>query len=119
MWQNLVPIYVTFGKIFRLIYETLGKIILPIYDTLGKIYVPNFDTLGKICVPTFDTLGKIFFPTYDTFGKGLVLECGKTKIPNLDAAGGSGNKDIITLEVTMNDRRCTGVKKNQTLQTKY
>ena len=69
--------------------------------------------------PTFDTLGKIFVPTYDTFGKRLVLECSEAKITNLDAAGGSGNKDIITLEVTMNDRRCTGVKKNQALKTKY
>ena len=86
---------------------------------LAKSLFLSYVTFGIFFVPIYVTLGKIVVPTYDTLGKGLVLECSKPKITNLDAAGGSGNKDIITLEVTMNDRRCTCVKKNQTLKTKY
>ena len=54
--------------------------------------------------------------TYDTFSKGLVLEGGEAEVPDLDTAGGTGDEDVVALEVPVNHRGLPRVQEYKALQ---
>ena len=49
-------------------------------------------------------------------GEALVLERGQAEVAYLDAAGGSGDEDVITLQVSVDHGRDAGVQEQQSSQ---
>lgn len=47
--------------------------------------------------------------TDDTLGKGGALECGKAQVPDLDRARWARDKDVVTLEISVQDGGYPGV----------
>lgn len=54
--------------------------------------------------------------TYHTLGKGCSLEGGQAQVANLHRPCGSGDKDVVALEVPMDDGGRPGVQEQQALQ---
>lgn len=59
---------------------------------------------------------QILSRTYDALGKGGPLECSQAQVSNLDRSGRSGDEDVVTLEVPVDDGRRPGMKEMQPLQ---
>lgn len=59
---------------------------------------------------------QILSRTYDALGKGGPLEGSQTQVSNLDRSGRSGDEDVVTLEVPVDDGRRPGMKEVQPLQ---
>lgn len=54
--------------------------------------------------------------TYYTFGKRCSFQGGQTQVANLHGAGGPGDEDVVTLEVSVDDGGSPCVQKQQALQ---
>lgn len=57
-----------------------------------------------------------YFSTYNTFSEGSSFEGGQSQVPNFDRACRSGDKDVITFQVPVDDGRGSGVEKMKALQ---
>lgn len=47
--------------------------------------------------------------TNDTLGKGGALKCGQAQVPDLYGARRAGDKDVVALEISVQDRGYPGV----------
>lgn len=59
---------------------------------------------------------QILSRTYDALGKGGPLEGSQAQVSNLDRSGRSGDEDVVTLEVPVDNGRRPGMKEVQPLQ---
>lgn len=50
------------------------------------------------------------------FRVGSIFQCRQAKIANFHASSRTRNKNVITFQITMNNRRISGMQKSQTLQ---
>jgi hypothetical protein len=60
--------------------------------------------------------GHQYHRTNDASGKRLLFQSGKSKITNFHGACGTRDKNVVTFEITMYNRRRTTVKEKQALQ---
>lgn len=57
-----------------------------------------------------------FTLTNDTFSKRGTFKSGQSQVPDLDRAGGARDKDVVTLQVPVDDGRRSRVQEVEPLQ---
>lgn len=62
-----------------------------------------------------EAVNTLIQPTYNTLCKGGSHESGQSQVTYLDWARGAGNKDVITLEIPVDNRRGPRVKEVESL----
>ena len=97
--HQLKPVQQSRQQALRAYYSNMYTLVLPFLNYYLTI------------VFVIHLRGHKFGSSNHRFGKGLVFEGGQAQVTNLDRSGGAGDENVVAFEISVNNRRRSGVQK--------